>query len=201
LYVPRPPMCAGPCQGPALIPPQTSAHSATHQRVPFRGVAPILPHTSPCPARGQSPPATRAGDMLASLRHEGRISPGDVVGGHCMHPECLSASLDRSLASLGLGSVDLLYIHNPAESQLRQLGREAFMQVGGSARRARWGAFGFLETCTAWARSAAAAWAGGVHAGRACPAHRGVSSIEIVHLQIGGLNIRALHPSPLHWHM
>lgn len=47
-----------------------------------------------------------------------------------MHPACLEASLGRSLESLGLETVDLLYIHNAAESQLRAVGRPAFMQVG-----------------------------------------------------------------------
>lgn len=47
-----------------------------------------------------------------------------------MHPACLEASLGRSLESLGLEAVDLLYIHNAAESQLRAVGRPAFMQVG-----------------------------------------------------------------------
>lgn len=44
------------------------------------------------------------------------------------------ASLERSLESLGLATVDLFYIHNPAESQLRQLGRAAFMQVAAERR-------------------------------------------------------------------
>ncbi len=70
-----------------------------------------------------------ADDILGSLQAAGKIVASDVVSGHCMHPACLEASLERSLESLGLEAVDLFYVHNPAESQLRQLGKAAFMQV------------------------------------------------------------------------
>ena len=33
-----------------------------------------------------------ADDILGSLRATGNIGPGDVVGGHCMHPACLQVS-------------------------------------------------------------------------------------------------------------
>ncbi|GAB4820952.1 hypothetical protein N2152v2_007998 [Parachlorella kessleri] len=69
-----------------------------------------------------------ANDILGSLQAAGKIVASDVVSGHCMHPACLEASLERSLESLGLEAVDLFYVHNPAESQLRQLGKAAFMQ-------------------------------------------------------------------------
>ncbi|KAL4457530.1 hypothetical protein ABPG75_012395 [Micractinium tetrahymenae] len=77
--------------------------------------------------------ATKAGyppeGLLERLLAEGVITRADVAGGaHSMHPAYLQASLNHSLASLGLATVDLLYIHNPAESQLGRTGHEAFMQ-------------------------------------------------------------------------
>ncbi|KAL4440685.1 hypothetical protein ABPG77_000394 [Micractinium sp. CCAP 211/92] len=84
-------------------------------------------------AREQLFVSTKAGyppeGLLERLLSEGAISPADVAGGaHSMHPAYLQASLNGSLAALGLATVDLLYIHNPAESQLRQIGRSAFME-------------------------------------------------------------------------
>lgn len=77
--------------------------------------------------------------LLESLLAAGEVAPADVAGGvHSMAPPFLAASLHRSLAELGLAAVDLLYLHNPAESQLAALGRDAFM----ARLRA---AFGFCE--------------------------------------------------------
>lgn len=77
--------------------------------------------------------STKAGyppdGLLERLLAEGAVSPADVVGGvHSMHSAFLQASLNHSLASLGLAAVDLLYLHNPAESQLAQLGGRAFLE-------------------------------------------------------------------------
>ncbi|GLC52659.1 hypothetical protein PLESTB_000654400 [Pleodorina starrii] len=47
-------------------------------------------------------------------------------GGHSMAPAYLVASLNASLARLNLQTVDLLYLHNAAEMQLKQLGWPAF---------------------------------------------------------------------------
>lgn len=67
--------------------------------------------------------------LLEDLLREGEIQAADVVGGvHSMHPSYLFASLDRSLSELGLSSLDLLFLHNPAEAQLAALGQEEFKQ-------------------------------------------------------------------------
>ncbi len=52
----------------------------------------------------------------------------DIAGGcHCMTPAYLEDQLNRSLANLGLETLDLMYLHNAAESQIPAVGRNAFM--------------------------------------------------------------------------
>jgi len=59
----------------------------------------------------------------------GIIKPEDIAGGiHCMSPSYLAYQLDKSLANLGVETLDLMYLHNAAESQLAEVGREVFMQ-------------------------------------------------------------------------
>lgn len=50
-----------------------------------------------------------------------------------MHPEFLKDQLDRSLDNIGLETLDLLYLHNPAESQLALCGEEKFFDRLGKA--------------------------------------------------------------------
>ena len=47
----------------------------------------------------------------------GIVDPADLAGGHCLAPDYLEWSLDRSLDRLGLDTVDCYYVHNP-EAQL-----------------------------------------------------------------------------------
>jgi aryl-alcohol dehydrogenase-like predicted oxidoreductase len=60
------------------------------------------------------------------------VAPGilrteEIVGGsHAMTARYLSDQLDRSRENLGVDSVDLLYLHNPGESQLGEVGRDEF---------------------------------------------------------------------------
>jgi aryl-alcohol dehydrogenase-like predicted oxidoreductase len=86
----------------------------------------------------------------------GIVSPDDVVGGaHCMTQRFLSDQIDRSRKNLGLATLDIYYVHNP-ETQLEELGREAFL---GRLREA----FESLETAVAdgrIARYGAATWNG-----------------------------------------
>lgn len=50
----------------------------------------------------------------------------EIVGGsHCMTPRYLEHQLAQSLRNMGLGSVDIYYIHNP-ESQLAEVPRPSF---------------------------------------------------------------------------
>ncbi|HEY9516389.1 MAG TPA: aldo/keto reductase [Gemmatimonadaceae bacterium] len=48
----------------------------------------------------------------------GIMQPGDVVaGGHCLAPGYLASQIERSRVNLGIGSIDVYYVHNP-EQQL-----------------------------------------------------------------------------------
>lgn len=58
----------------------------------------------------------------------GLIQPDDIIEGmHCMAPAYLDDQLDQSLANLGLETLDLIYLHNAAESQMPKVGRVEFM--------------------------------------------------------------------------
>lgn len=73
----------------------------------------------------------------------GLTQPEDIVGGmHCMAPGFLNDQLNISLANLGVKTLDLMYLHNAAESQLPEVGRVEFM------RRLKL-AFEFYETARA----------------------------------------------------
>ena len=84
--------------------------------------------------------ASHAEQLLSRLQQEGAVSADDIADGrHCIHPAAIRASLEASLAALGLESVDIMYIHNAAEAQLRTLGLTPFL------RRLR----GAFEACEA----------------------------------------------------
>lgn len=56
------------------------------------------------------------------------IGSSDIVGGvHCMKVSYLRDQLDRTLGNLGLDCVDLLYIHNSAESQIPYVGLKEYL--------------------------------------------------------------------------
>lgn len=64
-----------------------------------------------------------------SLIKPGVISRDDISSQmHCMTPKFLKDQLERSLANLGLETVELLYLHNSAESQIPDIGRSAFLE-------------------------------------------------------------------------
>ena len=89
----------------------------------------------------------RGEDFRQSFRSRyldsGLITPEDIAGGmHCMAPGYLDDQLNQSLANLGIETLDLMYLHNAAESQLPVVGRAEFM-----ARLQR--AFEFYETARA----------------------------------------------------
>lgn len=59
----------------------------------------------------------------------GKITPEDIAGGmHCMAPAYLDDQLSQSLTNLGLQTLDLMYLHNAAESQIPEVGRDVFMK-------------------------------------------------------------------------
>jgi aryl-alcohol dehydrogenase-like predicted oxidoreductase len=62
----------------------------------------------------------------ATYVQTGIVSPGDVVGSHCMTPRFLNDQIERSRANLGLSTLDIYYVHNP-ESQLEEVARDEFM--------------------------------------------------------------------------
>jgi len=47
---------------------------------------------------------------------------------HCMSVNYLKDQLHRSLLNLGVECIDLMYMHNAAESQLNDIGREEFFE-------------------------------------------------------------------------
>jgi len=60
---------------------------------------------------------------------KGIIKEGDVTSGyHCMTPTYLSDQLDRSLKNLGLECVDLMYLHNAIEGQIKDVSKEQFLE-------------------------------------------------------------------------
>ena len=56
----------------------------------------------------------------------GILRPEEVVGAHAMTPRYLKDQIGRSLANLGLESIDVYYVHNP-EGQLAAVPRPEFL--------------------------------------------------------------------------
>ena len=60
---------------------------------------------------------------------KGVIQEGDVTSGyHCMTTTYLSDQLDRSLKNLGLECIDLMYLHNGVEGQIKDVSKEKFIE-------------------------------------------------------------------------
>lgn len=75
------------------------------------------------------PPATKD-EYRAYIQREyldtGIIQAADLVaGGHCIAPAFLRNQVERSVANLGVGAIDIYYIHNP-EQQLDAVSRDEF---------------------------------------------------------------------------
>jgi len=69
--------------------------------------------------------ATKAG-FLTPGAVPAFLKDGDVVGNmHSMQAEFLADQIERSRANLGLGTIDIFYLHNP-ETQLSFISREEF---------------------------------------------------------------------------
>ncbi len=59
---------------------------------------------------------------------KGVITEGDVTSGyHCMTIPYLSDQLERSLKNLGLDCIDLMYLHNAVEGQIKDVSKEKFL--------------------------------------------------------------------------
>jgi aryl-alcohol dehydrogenase-like predicted oxidoreductase len=73
---------------------------------------------------------------------KGVFTAKDIAAGcHCMTPAYLANQLARSLKNLGVGSIDVYYLHNP-ETQLTEVSKQGFLMRVKEA-------FGFLESAAA----------------------------------------------------
>ena len=60
---------------------------------------------------------------------KGVIKEGDVTSGyHCMTVQYLSDQLERSLKNLNVECVDLMYLHNAVEGQIKDISKEKFLE-------------------------------------------------------------------------
>ena len=60
---------------------------------------------------------------------KGVIKEGDVTSGyHCMTVPYLSDQLERSLKNLNVECVDLMYLHNAVEGQIKDVSKEKFLE-------------------------------------------------------------------------
>jgi aryl-alcohol dehydrogenase-like predicted oxidoreductase len=72
------------------------------------------------------PPRDARAWIIENVIETGIARPEEIVGGsHCMSPGYLEDQLSRSLANLGVDSIDIYYIHNP-ETQLESVARDQF---------------------------------------------------------------------------
>ncbi len=61
--------------------------------------------------------------------NKGVISEGDVSSGyHCMTIPYLNDQLERSLKNLGVECIDLLYLHNAVEGQIKDISKDQFLK-------------------------------------------------------------------------
>ena len=67
--------------------------------------------------------------VKAEYTQKGAIKEGDVsTGYHCMTTTFLSDQLDRTLKNLNLDCLDLMYLHNAVEGQIKDTTREKFLE-------------------------------------------------------------------------
>ena len=60
---------------------------------------------------------------------KGIVKEGDITSGyHCMTVPYLSDQLDRSLKNLNLECIDLMYLHNGIEGQIKDISKEQFLK-------------------------------------------------------------------------
>ena len=69
------------------------------------------------------------GYVMRELGKPGIIKEGDITSGyHCMTTSYLSDQLDRSLKNLDLECIDLMYLHNGIEGQIKDISKEQFLE-------------------------------------------------------------------------
>lgn len=54
-------------------------------------------------------------------------NPENFVDNHCILPECLQRSLEKTLSNIGISTLDVLFLEMPAEAQLGKIKREEFI--------------------------------------------------------------------------
>ena len=60
---------------------------------------------------------------------KGVIEANDITSGyHCMTVPYLADQLERSRKNLGLDCIDLMYLHNAVEGQIKDIGKDQFMK-------------------------------------------------------------------------
>ena len=60
---------------------------------------------------------------------KGIVKEGDITSGyHCMSVPYLDDQLNRSLKNLGMDCVDLMYLHNAVEGQIKDISKELFLE-------------------------------------------------------------------------
>jgi aryl-alcohol dehydrogenase-like predicted oxidoreductase len=75
----------------------------------------------------RSAPRDPARYLMETYVKPGLLDPKDIVAGcHCLAPRYLADQLDRSRANLGLGTIDVYFLHNP-EMQLDAVSRDEFL--------------------------------------------------------------------------
>ena len=73
-----------------------------------------------------APPEDARGYLKREFFDTGLLKAEEVQGGHALAPRFLRHQVARSLENLGLGTIDVYYLHNP-ESQLAALDRKTFL--------------------------------------------------------------------------
>ena len=67
--------------------------------------------------------------IKSEYTQKGVLKEGDVTSGyHCMTVAYLDDQLERSLRNLGLDCIDLMYLHNAVEGQIKDVSKEKFLE-------------------------------------------------------------------------
>ena len=67
--------------------------------------------------------------VMRELGKTGIVKEGDITSGyHCMTTTYLSDQLDRSLKNLDLECIDLMYLHNGIEGQIKDISKDEFLE-------------------------------------------------------------------------
>ena len=67
--------------------------------------------------------------VMRELGKPGIVKEGDITSGyHCMTTTYLSDQLDRSLKNLDLECIDLMYLHNGIEGQIKDISKDEFLE-------------------------------------------------------------------------